>query len=125
MKRFNENWDGVSRNITEAPAANAGLKVGDIFHASWGYEQTNATFFKVTKVIGTKTVELQELDTIKATYNANTMTGTAVPGKKLVGPPLRKQVSPSVVDGKPRVKINDYMAASLWDGKPKQFSSYA
>lgn len=34
------------------------LKVGDILKMSWGYDQTNIDFFKVTKLCGTTMVEL-------------------------------------------------------------------
>lgn len=37
------------------------LKVGDILHTSWGYDQTNVEFFEVTRIIGPHTVELREL----------------------------------------------------------------
>ena len=37
-----------------------GIKVGDIFRTSWGYDQTNIEFFEVTKVMG-KSVEIREI----------------------------------------------------------------
>lgn len=37
------------------------LKVGDILHTSWGYEQTNVEFFQVTRIVGPHTVELREI----------------------------------------------------------------
>ena len=100
------------------------IKVGDIFYASWGYEQTNITFFKVTKLVGTQTLELQELNSIQKSDGPQTMTGTSTPGTKLVGQPIRKRLATGVL-GDPEVKIKNYMVAKLWDGKPKQFSSYA
>ena len=35
-------------------------KIGDLFHASWGYDQTNETFFQVVNV-GGKTIEVREI----------------------------------------------------------------
>lgn len=35
-----------------------GVKVGDIFHTSWGYEQTNNDFFQVVEVVGKQSVKV-------------------------------------------------------------------
>ena len=37
------------------------VKVGDIFHYSWGYEQTNANYFQVVSLKGTKQVIIREI----------------------------------------------------------------
>ena len=38
-----------------------GIKVGDIFEMSWGYEQTNVDFFRVKELRGKTQVVLQEV----------------------------------------------------------------
>lgn len=38
-----------------------GVKVGDIFSASWGYEQTNNDFFQVIALVGKKSVRVREV----------------------------------------------------------------
>lgn len=38
-----------------------GVKVGDFFSASWGYEQTNANFFQVIELVGTSSVRVREV----------------------------------------------------------------
>lgn len=38
-----------------------GVKVGDIFSASWGYEQTNNDFFQVVALVGEKSVRVREV----------------------------------------------------------------
>lgn len=38
-----------------------GIKVGDIFYMSWGYEQTNVNFFRVKELRGKTQVVLQEV----------------------------------------------------------------
>lgn len=49
------------------PAAKAkkknkyGVKVGDLFHASWGYEQTNNDFFQVVELVGATSVRVREV----------------------------------------------------------------
>lgn len=38
-----------------------GVKIGDIFHYSWGYEQTNVNYFQVVELKGTKQVIIKEI----------------------------------------------------------------
>lgn len=38
-----------------------GVGVGDIFYASWGYEQTNADFFQVVELVGKASVRVREV----------------------------------------------------------------
>lgn len=38
-----------------------GVKVGDIFSASWGYEQTNNDFFQVIALVGKQSVRVREV----------------------------------------------------------------
>lgn len=51
----------------KAPAKKAeklnkyGVKVGDIFHASWGYDQTNNDFFQVVELVGKESVRVREV----------------------------------------------------------------
>jgi hypothetical protein len=39
-----------------------GVKVGDLFAASWGYEQTNYDFFQVIKLVGDSSVRVREVN---------------------------------------------------------------
>lgn len=39
-----------------------GVKVGDIFSASWGYEQTQTDFFQVVELVGSSSVRVREVD---------------------------------------------------------------
>lgn len=44
------------------PAQNKfGVKVGDLFYATWGYEQTNADFFQVVALVGTQSVRVRQV----------------------------------------------------------------
>lgn len=38
-----------------------GVKVGDLFISSWGYEQTNNTFFQVVELVGSSSVRVVEV----------------------------------------------------------------
>lgn len=41
-----------------------GVKVGDIFHASWGYDQTNNDFFQVVALVGEQSVRVREVNPV-------------------------------------------------------------
>ena len=43
----------------KAPAH--GVKVGDLFYTSWGYEQTNVNFFQVIALVGSSSVRVREV----------------------------------------------------------------
>lgn len=51
-----------SESTKKAEKANKyGVKVGDLFHASWGYEQTNSDFFQVIALVGETSVRVREV----------------------------------------------------------------
>lgn len=66
-----ETAEGIK--ATEAPKATRkaapkaekankyGVKVGDIFETSWGYEQTNVNFFQVIALVGETSVKVREV----------------------------------------------------------------
>lgn len=55
--------DGKPTKSTKAkPTENKyGVKVGDIFSASWGWEQTNVDFFQVIALVGETSVRVREV----------------------------------------------------------------
>ena len=104
-----------------------GIKVGDILCDSWGYEQTNVEFYKVTKIISACKIEIVELGHIEVeTYGP--MSGTVVPNMdRVIGEPVQKMVSQSSWekhDGTFHVKISDCISLTPWDGHPMHRSSY-
>lgn len=90
------------------------LKVGDILHCSWGYDQTNNDYFQVTKLIGKTMVEIREIrarvvDTPHMTYQ-----NVAPVADSFKGEPMRKKV-----DGYHNsVSIYSFANAYPHDGKP-------
>ncbi len=46
---------------TKAKENKYGVKVGDLFSASWGYEQTNVDFFQVIALVGETSVRVREV----------------------------------------------------------------
>ena len=70
--------EAAAREAIEAAAGNApqkaaeapqkaetvnkyGVKVGDLFRSSWGYEQTNNDFFQVVELVGASSVRVREV----------------------------------------------------------------
>lgn len=67
------------------------LKVGSILRTSWGYDQTNIEYFEVTKLVGSKMVEVREI--AQEVTETGFMSGDCVPVPgKYIGQPMRKRV---------------------------------
>ena len=47
---------------TAAKTNKYGVKVGDLFYASWGYDQTNIDFFQVIKLVGETSVRVRQVN---------------------------------------------------------------
>lgn len=100
------------------------IKPGIIFYSSWGYEQTNVSFYQVISVIGKCTVAIRKLSNEKCMKNMFAFSCDVMPEKdKFIGESIRKRVSDG--GGGPSLKICDSERAYLWDGRPKFTSSYA
>lgn len=97
-----------------------GLEVGDFLVSTWGYEQTNVDFYKVTKLVGKTMVELQRVGAEVDRREGNGMSGYKVPTTNPYrgADPIRK------VAANGKVKITSYASAYVWDGKPVFFSEW-
>ena len=97
------------------------LKVGDVLSSSWGYDQTNVTFYQVTRITKAS-VELGTLRSSETSDGPQSMTGTKMPivDEFAHGNRFLKRVSANGY-----VKLSSFEYARLWDGKPERFSSYA
>ena len=85
------------------------LKVGDVLSSSWGYEQTNVTFYQVTRVTKAS-IELGVLRSKETSDGELSMTGYKVPvvGEFVIGTDrFMKRVS-TLQSGKPSVRISSY-----------------
>jgi hypothetical protein len=103
------------------------LKLGSILRSSWGYDQTNVDFYQVTKLIGSKMVEIRQI--AGEGFETLAMQGETAPMVgSFKGEPMRKRAQGD------SVKICSYAWARLM--KPKlvggvptyessRFSSYA
>ena len=88
------------------------LKVGDVYSASWGYDQTNVDFYVITEILGRVTVMLQPLgyDIVKTNES----------GAEYGVPALRNHEGAAMkkrVNAYGGFSINSYIAASPWNGK--------
>ena len=98
------------------------LQVGDVLHASWGYEQTNCDFYEVVALAGATQVDIRPIAsrTVADGGTGNGMSSfeTACRGQ-YTGPALRKRVA---FPGE--VVLTSYSHAYPWDGRPCYCSWY-
>jgi hypothetical protein len=96
--------------------------IGDVLVSTWGYEQTNSNYYKVTGVKGTfvTLIELDEVETAKP--NCYGMFGTTMPVlNSTKGTSFRKKFKDGY-NGGYYVTISNYASAHLWNGKPTEVS---
>lgn len=109
-----------------------GVKVGDIFHYSWGYEQTNANYFQVIALKGTKQVIIREI-----AYKVTDITGyesykvRACKDEFLKDSSFIKDNSIGAIkqvkglkNGTIYINIESFGFCSLWDGTEDVMTSY-
>ena len=129
--------DAVRRHAAEKKAKLAakkiwrhGVVVGDIFRASWGYDQTNIDYYQVTALIGEHFVEVRKIGAHRES-NGLMLQGVSVPvpGKFLTEPdlsrpqinghypvklkPPRKMRPQCGYNGEPYLSIASYALATL------------
>lgn len=103
------------------------ISIGDFFVASWGYEQTNITFFEVVGKTA-KSLRLREVNQDKTPsldlhgHADTTAGGQAVPLQgNFRGEAFTKRYSKD----RAVIMIQSYMCATPWDGRPESYTSYA
>ena len=67
----------IADNRVEAKTAENTIKIGDLFRASWGYDQTNINYYEVVAKTA-KTVTVREIAQ-ETTYDGPTMIDFSVP----------------------------------------------
>jgi len=98
------------------------IKIGDILVCSWGYEQTNIDFYQIIKLTD-KTVTVRQIKS-RILEQDSGFGGTVEPIKDMfAGEPFRRKIKSH--SNNICIKITDFSSASLWDGKPEHFTSYA
>ena len=73
-----------------AASANHGVKVGDVFRSSWGYDQTNIDYYQVIAVTG-KTATLSQIGCLSE--STEWLQGNSVPNLgAFIGKPFKKLI---------------------------------
>lgn len=102
------------------------VKPGDIFYASWGYDQTNVDFYEVLEVSPTgKSVKVVKIGSRRDEETSPPQGGpveyvvpSPIPphaGSKI----LTKQLRPNTFNKTWAFKVSSYADAYQWDGRPK------
>lgn len=110
------------------------VQIGDIFHSTWGYDQANHNFYEVTKIIGSRMVEIREIGTIQEDGGCWGHYRCIPQSGKFIGEPMRKRVqAPWHPDGAPSIRLASYSIATRWGkriagvvvGAPENGTNYA
>ena len=104
-------------NAATQPTAKHAYQVGDILVSSWGYDQTNVSFYEVVKVTAA-TVRVRRRNA--SVTSSGNMSGYSVPSEGFFD---SETLSRTVKDD--AIRIESYERAYRWDGKPKHCSWYA
>lgn len=103
------------------------LKVGDVLHGSWGYDQTNPEFYEVTELRG-KRVVIRELccETVEGSEGFMSCRTRPVPGS-YCGPEKVKVPQCLTWDGSKTstyVRLTDYCSLTKWEHETAYRSWY-
>lgn len=125
-------YTGKTRDIKQDKKNYLGVKVGDIFSFSWGYEQSNINYFQVVGLKGTKQVIIREI-AYKITETTGYESYKVAPCKDVflensqfikdneIG--AVKQVK-QLGNGRIYINIESFGFCSLWDGTDDVMTCY-
>lgn len=100
---------------------NESVKIGDIFHSSWGYSMTINSYYQVVGKKGKTSVVLKEIKSEKVGYSD----GEETPIKdsfKADNAFTKKIKNYGYGHEVPAIKINDSEYAKLWNGKANSYN---
>ena len=103
--------------VATAPAVKHTYQIGDILVSSWGYDQTNVSFYEVVKVTPATIRVRRRNAEVKSRGN---MSGYSVPSEGFFD---SETLSRTVKDD--AIRIESYERACRWDGNPQHCSWYA
>ena len=90
-------------------SANHGVKVGDVFRSSWGYDQTNIDYYEVIAVTG-KTATICEIGCLSE--ETLSMQGNCVPLMgAFKGKPFKKLIQKRSIESTAYFNLNSYATA--------------
>lgn len=94
------------------------LEVGDILYSSYGYSMSLGDFYRVTKLVGKQSVEVEELS--KESVDGDGWSGHHVPVLEGKGTPVEGRFR--VTNGS-TIKVGYSQYAHKWDGRPKYYNT--
>lgn len=105
----------------ELTETKSGVKKGDIFSTSWGYDQTNVDFFQVVKINSKCFVTVKE---VKQELTENSRT-SALKDEFFKDEEYKVKVNVAKWNNSPYFKepIFKHYNANLWNGEPKYYSN--
>ena len=90
-------------------SANHGVKVGDVFRSSWGYDQTNVDYYQVVAV-GNKTATFCKI--AQLSESDGFLQGNCVPAtNQFIGKPFKKLIQKSSNESSAYIKIYSFANA--------------
>ena len=128
--KLNNERQEAKKKYQEERTKPHSLKVGDILYCSWGYDQTNVDYFKVSQVIGKRKIKIiglansLESDGIHDKASPSDNIGNYWTQKQFYCEIEKKWKRKNVeltkyASSDNSVRISSFAWASLWDGKPK------
>ena len=132
-RKLNYTDNQKSNKVIKSTKKNyLGVKIGDIFSYSWGYEQTNINYFQVVALKGEKSVVIREIgfqdsnmierDVYKVTPKKDSfLTKSQFIKDNTVG--ATKQVK-GLKNGTIYINIESFGFCSLWNGKAETMTCY-
>ena len=124
VDRLVASRDGRTKLIAARKAARAAyrhtVKVGDVFKASWGYEQTNVDFFECVATRGEKMIVVRPIGSRVTKDEAAYMTDyvMACPGEYIGEAKVVRVHDGNCFD------LTSYKTAFPWSGQPARRSHY-
>lgn len=102
------------------------LKVGDILHHSWGWEQTNCDYYQIVSITGhTVTVRAISDNTVEGSTYSHGMADMRIAVRdSFCGEEVTLRANAAGVGNKSHGALS-HGSISVWDGKPNYCSWYA
>lgn len=98
------------------------LSVGDYLYCSWGYDQTNIDFYKVTKLIGKNKIQVVSCKNKISYSSPASQSDYVVPGDDIIGSEQNYIVNSQYNS----IRVYSFASAKKWDGNAtRQTDSYS
>lgn len=117
-----EKWKAsrkAERAAARASSTNENVELGTIYHGSWGYDQTNNSYYQVVGKFGKLGLVVQEIG--HSVEQTGMMSGESTPAKNCFkGEPFRRLLT----CGSDGFSVDSVVSVRRWNGKPSYDSWY-